>query len=412
MNKDEQEILVAGGALLLPFLFKKDKNKQNNKGFNDLSRFDNYPNSNGEFAGGYYDRVTQELLTEQSKKDSPTYFGDKSKNALYDPFYDYTGSPVQAETVKATDLTPTDYDSAAKCVRVRIVPNSLFVGSDVARAANGTIREEHIYCCVVEIFNPFPFMGYDSTKYKIDINGIGWPSVDGEAPSMIVPVMVQGYSGNNRIQSVVRYSTYHPYGSQDPGVFTTRLAGGGALGVWKWFKQMADREGVFAELPESVPGQTSIYLPCLLSYLPDPNGDIFRNQTPLYMRDDLKYYKLSPDKEEIVGEVPTACEGLSLALNVKVNGIIRQHVCAVTTGKDSYTFAADKSTCGSHCDKEFFRLNSTPIYQRQEFWTAVMGQRTLDLSTITGGRASRSYWWCRRMFNDFERFAPFGTINL
>ena len=150
MNKDEQEILVAGGALLLPLLFKKDK-KKDNKPFNDLSRFDNYPNSGGEFGGGYYDRETQELLQEQSKKDSPTYFGDKSKNALYDPFYDYTGSPVQAETVKATDLTPTDYDSAAKCVRVRIVPNSLFVGSDVARAADGTIREEHIYCCVVEI---------------------------------------------------------------------------------------------------------------------------------------------------------------------------------------------------------------------------------------------------------------------
>ena len=391
MDKDTQEILVAGGALLLPFLFKKDK-KNDNKSLNDLSRFDNYPNGSGEFGGGYYDKQTQERLQEQAKKASPLYFGDKSKNAIYDPFYDFNDSPIQAQTINARDLSATDYDKAAKCVRVRIVPNSLYVSNTFSRETFGDheLKENHLYACVVEIFNPFPFVGLDSPKFKIDIDNI-----------TLSDKKMAVYDGNGNKHELRYY--------YETGAIYNTISDGIDKGIYEFYKKNTDNEGVYYNMPQSVPGLTSVYMPVFLSFLPFKSGNITRTW---YMLDEIDFYKYNISHNETVGVNPTTITGLEFTVLLKINGSIRDNVVSATMGKNSYSFETDRSVSASHQNKEYFEVDSYPVFSRGDFWAALFGQRELDLSTETGGAAARSYWWNYSRLRAVEQFAPFGYINI
>lgn len=412
MDKQQQNILVGGCALLLPLLFKKDNKQTSPK--NDLSRFDNYPTGEGELGGGYYDKLTQERLQEQAKKDSPLYFGDKSQNSFYDPFYDYNGAPVQANGVTSRDLSATDYETAAKCVRVRIVPNSFFVSNTFTREL-GKLKENHIYACIVEIFNPFPFAGMDSTKYKIDISGITLRHTTRTIQSGGVEIPNPNYELSDRgIFATGRKNS--ETGTFNVSFNTTgrninSLRDGLQDGIFNFFKNQTSREGAFVNLPESVPGQTSIYLPVFLSYMPDKNGNVLRDNVPVFLNDGLTFYKYNEDHTEATGQVAGALTKFEFTVLLKVNDKQRLHTVIASTDKDSYSFTDEKSVSNSQQAKEYFSLDSTPIYQRNDFWVSLFKQRELDLSTAHGGSASRSYWWNYYCLRDVERFAPFGNIE-
>lgn len=414
MNKETKNILVAGCALLLPLLCKKD-NKTSNSIKNDLSRFNDYPNGSGEFGGGYYDKQTQERLQEQAKKDSPLYFGDKGQNAIYDPFYDFNDSPVQANAITARDLSATDYEAAAKCVRVRIVPNSFFVSNTFSREL-GKLKENHIYACVVEIFNPFPFAGFDSTKFKIDIEGITLQhttrtiqSGGSEIPNPSYELSDRGITATGRKNSTrgtfnVSYDT--------TGRNIQSMLDGLEYGIFNFYKNQADREGIYKDLPESLPGQTSVFLPVFLSYCPDKNGNVLRDNMPLYMNDGLTFYSYNSDHTEVTGNVAGALEQFEFNILLKVNNKSRIHTVIATTDNDSYSFTTAKNISRSHQDRQYFTLDSTPIYSRNDFWVALFNQRELNLTTAAGGNAARSYWWSYNCLRDLSRFAPFGPVNL
>ncbi|MBO5833859.1 MAG: hypothetical protein J6R22_02805 [Alphaproteobacteria bacterium] len=402
MYKNTQDILVAGGALLLPFLFKKDKQQKNT--FNDLSRFDNYPNGSGELGGGYYDKLTQERIQEQAKKDSPLYFGDKGQNAIYDPFYDFNDSPVQANAITARDLSATDYEAAAKCVRVRIVPNSFFVSNTFSREL-GKLKENHIYACVVEIFNPFPFAGVDSTKFKIDIEGITLQHTTRTSYELSDRgITATGRKNSTRGPFNVSYDT--------TGRNIQSMRDGLEYGIFNFYKNQADREGIYKDLPESLPGQTSVFLPVFLSYCPDKNGNVLRDNMPLYMNDGLTFYTYNSDHTEVTGTVAGALEQFEFNILLTVNTKPRIHTVIATNDNDSYSFTLEKSISHSHQDRQYFTLDSTPIYSRNDFWVSLFNQRELNLTTAAGGNAARSYWWSYNCLRDLSRFAPFGSVNL
>lgn len=405
MNKDTKNILVAGCALLLPFLFKKDKNTSSSIK-NDLSRFNDYPNGSGEFGGGYYDKQTKERIQEQAKKDSPLYFGDKSQNSIYDPFYDFNGSPVQANGVTERNLSATDYETAAKCVRVRIVPNSFFVSNTFTKDL-GKLKENHIYACMVEIFNPFPFAGYDNPNFKIDIEQITLESPDKGNQSTQYDltdrkIFVTGRHYNDTNTWNVSYNPGSTQNLKD-------LQKGIETGIFEFYKKYNDNEGIYEDMPNSLPGGTSIYLPVFLSFVPNQNGDVTKLNT---MRDNILFYQYNSDHTETTGIVAGALEKLEFTILLKVNDKQRLHTVIASAANDSYSFNAEKSVSVSHQDKKYFSLDSTPIYQRNDFWTALFGQRTLDFSTRTGGAAARSYWWNYTRIRKVEQFAPFGSIDI
>lgn len=413
MDKDTQEILVAGGALLLPFLFKKDKQQKNT--FHDLSRFDKYPNGSGELVGGYYDKLTQERIKEQAKKDSPLYFGDKGQNAIYDPFYDFNDSPVQANAITARDLSATDYEAAAKCVRVRIVPNSFFVSNTFSREL-GKLKENHIYACVVEIFNPFPFAGVDSTKFKIDIEGITLrhttrtiQSGGSEFPNPSYELSDRGITATGRKNST--HGTFN-VSYDTTGRNIQSMLDGLEYGIFNFYKNQAAREGIYKDLPESLPGQTSVFLPVFLSYCPDKNGNVLRDNMPLYMNDGLTFYTYNSDHTEVTGNVAGALEQFEFNILLKVNNKSRIHTVVATTDNSSYSFTTEKNISRSHQDRQYFTLDSTPIYSRNDFWVSLFNQRELNLTTAAGGNSARSYWWSYNCLRDLSRFAPFGPVNL
>lgn len=389
MDQEQKNILIGGCALLLPFLRKKDNNTDNGIK-NDLSRFDNYPTGEGIIGGGYYDRLTQERIQEQAKKDSPLYFGDKSQNSIYDSFYDYNGVPVQANGVTAHDLTATDYETATKCVRVRIVPNSLYVTNEFTRDTVGELRENHIYACVVEIFNPFPFVGLDNTKFKIDIDNIFLSS-----ESMYI---VDGDSKKHTLR-------YH----YDTAAIRNTISKGIDQGIYNYLKQQENNEGVYANLPSSFPGQTSIYLPVFLSMIPFESGQVKR-MWPL--DDGVEFYKYNTLHTETVGETPYPITGVEFTITIKANGVLRNHCVIASNSANSYSFDNDKSVSVSHQEKEYFSVDSYPIYRRNDFWLSIFKQRKLDLSDNTGGSAARSYWWNYSRLRTVQEFAPFGSVEL
>lgn len=386
MDNNTRNILFGTAAVLLPFLFKKDKT-QSSSTPGDLSRFENYPTKDGELGGGFYDKLTQERLQEQAKKDSSLYFGDKSKNSIYDPFYDYNDSPIQANGVTARDLSATDYETATKCIRVRLVPNSIYVSNVFTR--HNELRENHIYACVVEIFNPFQFDGLDSLKFKVDIDNITLSE-----NNMYV------YDGNfNR-----RKLSYHN-DLQSDKIFIDQ---GIDTGIYRYFKHYESNEGAYANLPTSLPGMTSVFIPVFLSYLPNAQGNVTNYW---YMDDNTPFYTYDSKHKEITGRIANPISGIEFAVLLKVNDRMREHTVSANTKDNSYSFTAEKSVSNSHQNKEFFALDSTPIYQRPEFWSAILKQRQKDLSD-SGGAAARSYWWNYTRLRNMEKFAPFGAVDI
>lgn len=126
MDKKDRNILIGAGAIGA-FLLLSGKKKKSSI----------FP-------------VTEDSDSDKAKKNSPYYFGDKSDNAVYDPFYDYSSSSDQRDIMEVVRSGSNFANSAVeKAFRVRIVPNSLAmnpIGSVVLQMA-----------CIIEIFNPFAY---------------------------------------------------------------------------------------------------------------------------------------------------------------------------------------------------------------------------------------------------------------
>lgn len=145
MTDKEKKILIGGGGalLLLSLLSKRDK-KKGELGSWSRDRFSTFD---------YYNTETQEQITEQTKKDSPYYFGSKDPNAIYDPFYDYSDSPEQLDRITIRESWFNSDESNA--LRVRVVPSSFAFWAELKTYDSG-IPHEFAYCaCIMEIFNPF-----------------------------------------------------------------------------------------------------------------------------------------------------------------------------------------------------------------------------------------------------------------
>lgn len=130
MDKKDRNILIGAGALGLFLLLKGNKNSKLDSKF----------------------PTTEDSVTDRTGKNSPYYFGDKSDNAIYDPFYDYTDSEQLAiiEEANRGGAQLANY-AVEKAFRVRIVPNSLAINVQYISSALAGI----MVGCIVEIFNPF-----------------------------------------------------------------------------------------------------------------------------------------------------------------------------------------------------------------------------------------------------------------
>lgn len=395
MMKTEDILSVA--ALFLPFL-KKGNKKQNGSGSNDLDRFKDYPDSTGNFGGGYYDKLTQEALTEKSKKEDALYCGDKSDNAVYDPFYKVSQKELDILNMRDSE-DPTDVEERGQVLRVRIVPNSFFCANyDTERLVESpftsTRRQEHVYACVVELYNPFP--ANTGSRGKITLTSLSYKiASEGNEMSDL------GIKANGK--NLIHYLTSTEYWL-DSAAIEKRIT----KGIFNFFKKFADPQlEAYEDLPTSIPPQTSIYLPVFLSYLPDESGNITRSVMPLPLGSGIDFTKYT---------YPVRSFEMSLRVGVRQGSSDgRLHVCKISSevSQNSYKWAADKSESTSTQLLEYFRPWSTPIYSRSEFWNALFLQKQLDLSSKTGGRAARSYWWSYSYLHEVEKFAnPFGAINL
>lgn len=147
---DKTKILLGGGGALLLYLLSRTNKKLTGLGSWSKDRFNTFD---------YYNTQTQEMITEQSKKDSPYYFGSKDPNAVYDPFYDYTDSPEQLDRINIRESWFNSDESNA--LRVRVVPSSFAFWSNLLTQYESP--HEETYCaCILEIFNPYEDSEYDN----------------------------------------------------------------------------------------------------------------------------------------------------------------------------------------------------------------------------------------------------------
>lgn len=382
-------------SFFLPFLGKKKKKASSGDG---LDRFKDYPDSTGNYGGGYYDKQVQEELAEKSAKEDELYRGDKSYNSVYDPFYKLSEQENNILLMRdSEDLT--DIEERGLVLRARIVPNSLFCANyDKERPVNYPLngkaqRQEHVYACVVELFNPFP--SSTGSKGKITITSISYKiSAAGKELDDL------GITANDNLN--LHYLSTPEVASDSQIV--ERINNG----IFNFFKRFSNPQlSAYENLPTSIPPQTSIYLPVFLSYLPDVNGNITRSVMPLPMGSGIDFTKYT---------YPIRSLSLTLRIGVRQGSTDgRLHVCKIASNasKNSYKWTETKSESVSMQRLEYFRPWATPIYSRPEFWNALFLQKQIDLSSSTGGRAARSYWWSYKYLTEVEKYAnPFGPIIL
>lgn len=384
-------------SFFLPFLKKKSRKSGSES---DLDRFSDYPDSQGNFGGGYYDKLTQDALSEKTKKENVLYAGDKSDNSIYDPFYQLTQKEYHLLLYRDTeDLT--DVEERGLLLRARIVPNSFFCANyDKERIVNPSpgadrvSRQEHVYACVVELFNPFPESA--GSRGKITLTSISYKIA--EEGREVEDLGITANGGKLNIHYL-----------DTPEVdYMSNVVERIDKGIFNFFKKFSSPQlSAYDNLPTSIPPQTSIYLPVFLSYLPDKEGNITRSVMPLPMGSGLDFTKYT---------YPIRSFSMTIRIGVRQGTSEgRLHVCKIdsSASDNSYSFTEDKSVSTSVQSLEYFRPWATPIYSRPEFWESIFLQKRLDLSSATGGRASRSYWWSYDYLHQVEKFSnPFGAIDL
>ena len=355
--------------------------------------------SNGYYGGGYYDKQTQEAISEEKLKSDSLYMGDKSQNSIYDPFYLLTAKEYNTLMQKDSDDL-TDVEERGLLLRARIVPNSFFCAnydkeyySDIINNKKA-IRQEQVFACVVELFNPFPMS--TGSRGKITITSLSYKIAESGKELSDLGLYVNGNVN-------VKYLSQTPSASYPEFMVVERINDS----VFKFFQKFPDPQlSAYVNLPTSIPPQTSIYLPVFLSYLPDESGNISRSVMPLAMSTGIDFNALT---------YPIRSFEMTLRIGVRQGTAdARLHVCRIdsTAKENSHTYHDDKSESVSVQSLEYFRPWATPIYSRPEFWSSLFLQKKLDLRD-SGGRASRSYWWSYNYLHEVAKFAnPFGAIDL
>lgn len=400
------EDILGLGAFFLPLLKKGNK-----KTGGDLDRFKNYPNSGGEFGGGYYDKQTQETISEQRKKDSASYFGDKGSNSAYDAFYDYTSEPSQAgafTSISASDATA--YEQMNLGVRVRIVPNSFFCSATTEKMSDGKLRELHTYACIVEIFNPLPDIGGTANSFKL------------EKLEYALPSQYQLNKQTDKWDMSFNMKVIDAQGNFQKAFFDTKTSG-------QYHVQLEERlitsplefvkkhasvpwSAAYADgYQDRVAPRQSVYVPVLLSYAADPKGDFDMGvyKTPLYMNDPADFFTYDQSHKNVTGFNTLPVRGFEFPLVVGIR-TGRTHRLRISQDKDSYKYSSSESFSNSNQLSEYFQPNSTPIFQRPEFWASIFGQKNINSLEQPTPPKVRSYFAAASTFLTMEKFAPFGSM--
>lgn len=393
-------------SFFLPLLGKKKKKASSGDA---LDRFKDYPNSGGEYGAGYYDKVTQETISEQQKKDAKTYAGDKGSNSQYDPFYNLTDSQYGSiSSFNPSDLN--NYILANLALRVRIVPNSFFCSAKTERMSDGQLRELHTYACVVEIFNSLPDLG--GTENEIVLDHLEYASIKDNKLNDVTNkwdidcgIRVRGTNG--LVTTYIDTATSKQYHIQ----LKDRLLDS-PMKFFETHNTLAWSSAYAGDgHKKSIAPRQSVYVPVFLSFVADPKGDFdtYVYPTPLYFTDAVKFFQYGSNMKEVTGETTLPVKSIEFTLNIGVR-TGRNHRLKISMEADGYTFKVSESVSNSNQIAEYFRPNSTPIFQRPEFWSSIFGQKNINALETPSPQKVRSYFASASSFIAMEKFAPFGTM--
>lgn len=385
MKNRNKILLGAGGALALWLLLRNPK-KNNIVSNSDLGkwskdRFDTFD---------YYNKETQAEIAEQTKKDSPTYFGDKSADAVYDPFYDYSDTPELAYIIENNENGLANY-GVEQAFRIRIVPNSFRFNGLLETISSGeagdpdTYTAKYYLSCIIEIFNPFKFT---KTAYnQAVVNDI-----------YITDVSLNGIK------------CYPNAFTKSPQEWHTLRDGQGGLIKYlntENYFNMENANGQVVSIKNAILGNHSLFVPEVLSYTPYLNR---RLPFPLIQSDDFAY-KISYDKQSYRLE-ENWLKSVKFCVHFKLsNSANRKNWVEIkvgTTNDTTFKYTTDSNTSVSAQKEAYFKINnSTPIYQRREVCEHLLPYKT----SPTVAEVQNGFIESLNVLKDVEEYANFGQLN-
>lgn len=415
-KKNDNSDIIAFGGLLLPFLERKNKTVKSTTSNNALSRFDNYPTSGGSYSGGYYDKLTEQEITEQKKKDSASYLGDKTATAIYDQFYDY--STDQLGIVNGTPYEYWDTEKRCLALRCRIVPNSFWFGCengvkeeikhDMTRGfytVKKTIQYQY-FACFLEVFNPLSPSDTDSSYHKITIESISLDRDDALSKTGIyINGSVLPYVDNDKLFC-------------DKGSIMDRLD----YGIFKYLRDLNRKTWIdakyesslipkYKDIPLAIPPRTSIYIPVILSFLPQYSGEFKKGSDYLPVAFSSSY--------DLNNEFPIDDFRIDVTIGVEEGSgrhINECHICRQKAAKENYKFSFERSISYSVQDEQYMRSKGYPIYDRDMFWATVFNDAKPAFKNdagqlMTRQQYQRSYLYSFKSFLDVSGIkSAFGSL--
>lgn len=383
MNNRNKILLGAGGFFALWLLTRRKKNLIDDSDLGEWSkdRFDTFD---------YYNEETQESLVEQEKKNSPSYFGDKSEDAIYDPFYDYSDSQDQLYVIQNNENGLANYEPA-QAFRIRIVPNSLRFCGELETIQSGELGDPTKYSakyylsCILEIFNPYKFT---STEYnQATINDI-----------YITDVSLNGVKYNpNAFTSDSR--EWHSLRDGQGGLIKY-------LNTENYFN-MTDASGKVITVKNAILGEHSLFIPEVFSYTPYLGKSL---PFPLFRSDNFAY-KISSDKTSYKLD-ESWLKDVKFCVHFKLsNSSSRKNWCEIKVGTSNDTatkYTADSNTSVSTQKESYFKINtSTPIYRRKEVCGHLLPYKTLpSIDKVDNG-----YIESINLLDDVQEYRDFGTLD-
>lgn len=373
MTNKQKILLGGGGALLLYLLTRGNKKLTDGLGSWNKDRFSNFD---------YYNTETQEQITEQGKKNSPYYFGNKDPNAIYDPFYDYSDSPDQLDRINIRESWFNSDETNA--LRVRVVPSSFAFWSNLLTQYN--FHHEETFCaCIIEIFNPYKDSEDDSrlphitdiVQEELTINGVCY-----DTPTSYLQLNGDGTNGLNKYLEKENY--YY--------------TGEGAT----------QREHV-----NVIRGGRSLFIPEVFSFTPYLSYRTPQTKLPWALWLDMDFvYKING---VVYNTDPSFLKEFSFVLNLKIDdNKSKKTKCIIkasNTQKSSYTWNGGIS---ENVTEQHYLNNqtkvSTPIYSRPEVLRTLLPfhapYSASDFAKYNNGIIES---W--RLLEDVAEYPQFGTFN-
>lgn len=384
--KNRDKILIAGGGALALWLLSRKKSDllidNSDPGKWSDGRFDTYD---------YYDTTTQLLVKEQEKKNSPYYFGDKSPNSIYDPFYDYTDSPDQRDIVNQSIYSWANTDMP-NALRVRIVPNSLRIRNHGLFSnnigANGGYYNLIVATCIIEIFNPFS-------------------TVDPVTPKLSFPQISSLYLSNVKVNNSV-VSPFLHYNTAYKEVFYPKSDSGITkfLDEEFYYNWTNPKEGKVETLQKRILNNRSVFLPEVLSYTPYlsfSNGKFNNNN---YSPIDIWQFKASTLFDDFFG--------IDFDVNLSITGKDHQITskCSIKKGeqvgtKYKYNVGDPSESVSYQSSKYFTKTGGMKIYDRPEVCEYLLPYHELpNISEVKNGMVESL-----NMLMYVDGMEDYGTFN-